>query len=336
MKSVIVHADGRRIDLADTISAEVYEELERTRSPRAHPVLFCGGCNGGIYIRHGSVRKDELFGAHHDRGECRETLEIRKTGMSDEHKRMAEYHVAAAVAEGLDADMEVITTGRTRVDVVVDNRIGFEVQRSQLSAAAAADRTGRSMAAGLESVAWVAEITKPSWLGRVPGYQWLNRGRDIASGMPSPRSVQSRGVITFRADRAGWRDEWVPVVEPLTILIDDAVTRMAAGNIRPVMYLGNVQLVREDGITLYEQMTGTPLAPFKGRSPVRVLAPSPPAECLRPPAPRRSPEQEPVMRTCQAILGDGLTLCDDEEVRPYENGAIWLCRGHAWQRYMSR
>jgi hypothetical protein len=86
MKSVIVHADGRRINLAGVINAELYEELEGTHSPRANPVLYCDGCNGSIYIRHGSARKSELFGAHHDARGCTETLAIRKSSpMSDEH-----------------------------------------------------------------------------------------------------------------------------------------------------------------------------------------------------------------------------------------------------------
>lgn len=74
MKSEITHADDRRIDLAGSVDPDTYAELERTRSPRLHPVLRCGGCGGGICIKHGIVRKDELFGAHHDAGNCRETL----------------------------------------------------------------------------------------------------------------------------------------------------------------------------------------------------------------------------------------------------------------------
>src|ERR1039457_2713523 len=105
MKSVIIHADGRHTNLAGAISPELYAELENTRSPRGNPVLWCGGCKGALYIRHGPLRRDVLFGAHHQAGSCLETLAIRKGApMSDEHKRQAEYHVLAAERAGHSAD----------------------------------------------------------------------------------------------------------------------------------------------------------------------------------------------------------------------------------------
>lgn len=58
-----------------------------------------------------------------------------------------------------DAELEVTTTGRTRVDVVIDGSVGIEVQRSALSKAAALDRTARSVAAGLRSVTWFTALT---------------------------------------------------------------------------------------------------------------------------------------------------------------------------------
>lgn len=286
MKSVIVHMDGRRINLASTIDPELYAELEDTqgRGSRKDPLLSCGGCGDGVYIRHGSVRRDELFGAHYDRSDCPETLVIRKSVMSDEHKRMQEYTVRAASDGGFGADTEVRTTRGTRVDVVVDRRIGFEVQLSGLTAGAAVRRTARSMNAGLETVAWVAENTAASWTGKVPGYQWLDNGQ-VLRGMPSPRSVRSRGVLTFRAERS-WRGGWEPRPEPLTVLVDDAVVRMAEGSIRPVILGGNVHLVRANGVALYEELACTRLAPFTaGRTTFRrALAPSPEQPCARPPA----------------------------------------------------
>ena len=96
MKSEIIHADGRRIDLAGSVDPATYAELEKTRSPRLQPVLTCGGCGGGIYLQHGRVRKDELFGYHHNAGTCAQVLVVRKSAMSDEHKREAEYHARAA------------------------------------------------------------------------------------------------------------------------------------------------------------------------------------------------------------------------------------------------
>ena len=324
MKSVIIHADGRRVNLAAAISPELYAELECTqgRGSRKNPLLFCGGCGGGVYVKHGSTRRDELFGAHFDAGNCNEDLTIRKSGMSDEHKRMQEYTVAAANDGGFDADTEVRTSRGTRVDVVVDGRIGFEVQLSKLTAGAAVRRTARSMAAGLEQVSWCAETTSVAWLGKVPGYQWLDNGQ-LVSGVPRPKSVRSRGVSTFRAERS-WRGKWVPVLEPLTALVDDAVVRMAAGSIRPVMYGDSVRLVRTDGIALYEEMTGKSLAPFQGRAPSRVLPPAQEAKCLR-----------PVSASVNSGRGHDceISLCSDSP-RPYEDGKLWLCTGHAWQHYV--
>lgn len=282
MKSVIAFRDGRRVSLAGAIDPELYAELERTHSPRKDPVLFCGGCGGGIYLRHGIVRRDELFGAHHEAGDCAQTFTVCPSTMSDEHKRMAEYHVLAARAEGLDADMEIATSGRTRVDVVVDGRIGFEVQRSALTARAAVDRTARSIAAGLESVAWCGLMRAP-WTGKVPGYQWLDVDRVLCE-MPPRRSVRSRGLATFRAER-GHLGRWEAQLEPLTVLVDDAVVRMADGSIRPVLFGKYARLVRADGIALYEEITGTQLTPFNpGRPITRALAPAAEVACIRPPA----------------------------------------------------
>lgn len=285
MKSLLIFADGRRVNLASPVDPETYAELEATqgRGSRKCPLLLCGGCNGGIHVRHGSARRDELFGVHFE-GNCPEPLTIRKSTMSDAHKRMAEYHARAALAEGLGADMEVPTSGRTRVDVVIDGRIGIEVQLSKLTAGAAVRRTGRTMAAGLETVAWVAEADKVPWRGKVPAYQWPDSWQ-LRAGLPRPRSVAARGLYTFGEAR-DWRGRWRPALELLTVLVDDAVVRMASGNIRPVMYAGHVQLVRADGIALYEQMTGTRLAPFTGMPPVRTLPPAAEEACMRAPVPR--------------------------------------------------
>jgi len=316
MKSVIVHADGRRIDLASGITPEAYAELEATQGQgtQRKPLLFCGGCNGGVYVKHGHIQRDELFAAHYQRGDCLETLAITSPRMSDEHKRMQEYTVRAANDAGFSADTEVRTTRGTRVDVVVDSRIGFEVQLSSLTAGAAIRRTERSMGAGLEQVAWVGSASA-AWLGKVPGYQWLGNGQ-VQGGMPPPRSVRSRGLVTFRAERS-WRGGWEPVLDRLTVLVDDAVTRMATGNIRPVIYRGNVELVRADGIELYERLTGMPLEPFAGRAPSRAVVSSPARDC----------DREPSSRNCQ------VPLCG-EPPRPYEDGKRWLCTGHAWQHYV--
>lgn len=292
MKSVIVFRDGRSVSLAGAIDPELYAELERTHSPRKDPTLFCGGCRAGIYLRHGIVRKDELFGAHHDAGTCPDTFIVRKSAMSDEHKRIAEYHVNAARAEGLAADMEVTTSGRTRVDVVIDGRIGIEVQRSALTARAAIDRTARSVAAGLESVAWCG-LMSAAWTGKVPGYQWLDNGQ-VLREMPRPGTVRSRGLATFRAER-NYRGRWVPVLEPLTALVEYAVTHMADGSVRPVVHGKYVRLIRADGLALYEDMTGRSLPLWNpGQPPKRSLAPAAVSACMRPPV----APPIPVLGTC--------------------------------------
>jgi hypothetical protein len=323
VKSQLIMRDGRRVNLASAISPELYGELEGTqgRGTRQQPLLSCGACGGGIYIRHGSIRRDELFGTHFDTENCTANLTIRKSTMSDKHKRMAEYHAAAAQAEGLEADLEVTTSTRTRVDVVVDGRVGIEVQRSALSAGAAVRRTVRSMSAGLETVAWCAELGPTAWNGKVPGYQWLDNGQ-VLREMPRPHTVRSRGVITFRAERS-WQGGWEPQPEPLTVLVDEAVVRMASGSIRPMIVGKLVQLVRSDGIALYEEITGIRLTPFAiGSAALRALSPAPEAKCYRPPA------RTPAPRACE-----GDPYCE-ESPRPYEDGQIWLCPGHARHRYV--
>jgi hypothetical protein len=328
MKSVIIHKDGRRINLEASVSPALYEELEASQGcgTRGDPLWRCGVCEDGVYIRHGSVHRNRLYGAHYSRGNCNclETLEIRKKAMSDEHKRMQEYIVRSAEDGEFAADTEVKTTGLTRVDVVIDERIGIEVQLSGLTAGAAVARTVRSMDAGLEVVAWIAEKTSAPWTGKVPGYQWLDNGQ-IHAEMPPPRSVRSRGVISFRAERS-WQGGWEPVIDPLTILVDDAVVRMANGSIRAVHHRGNVQLVRDDGIALYEKITETRLVLFTGRTPSRALPKGRAIECSRPRATTKPASDAERIPRCED------PLCDDS-ARPYENGDVWLCPGHARQRY---
>ncbi len=199
------------------------------------------------------------------------------------------------------------------------------------------------MKAGLEAVAWCAGFyAKEAWAGKVPGYQWLDNGQTLRE-MPPPRSVRSRGLITFRSGRS-WRGGGEPVPEPLTTLVDEAVVRVAEGSIKPVMVGRNVQLVRADGIRLYEEMTGLRLTPYTaGLAPARALSPSPEAPCerraVRAPAITAEPERQAVR--APAITAEPESgLCGEpscgERGRPYENGDLWLCTGHAWQHYAFR
>ena len=172
MKSVIAFADGRRVNLHGGVGPELFAELEAAigRTPRGG--MRCGGCGGAIHIRHGWGNRRQLYGIHYEKSGCRDLAVRRSAPMSDEHRRQAEYHALAAQRAGLSADLEVPTTRGTRVDLVVDGRIGFEIQRSELSAAAAADRTARSVASGLGMVAWCSDRSvSPSWISRVPGYR---------------------------------------------------------------------------------------------------------------------------------------------------------------------
>lgn len=295
MKSVIIHADGRHINLAGMVTPEVYAELENTRSPRDKPVLWCGGCKGPLYVRHGTRRKDTLFGAHHQAGTCPETLAIHKTApMSDEHKRQAEYHALAAERAGHSADFEVTTGTRTRVDVVIDSRIGIEVQRSAITKAAAAGRTARSVAAGLETVAWFTDRTSsPQWIGHVPGYRatvtaaaWMTLpplGTVTVAGPRIAEAVQcgTRGPCPHRQKPC---TRWVPWFDAWTgLLADDVVTGLAEGTIRPVILGKNVLLTNNRTIALYAELTGRKLAPYDpGQPKPRIPGPSPEQQCDRP------------------------------------------------------
>ncbi len=149
MKAVIIHADGRRTDLSRGVDPDTYAKLENTSYSGRSPALWCGGCGGTVYIRHGVRRKDELFGAHHDAGSCEARLVIRPAGMSDEHKRQAEYQALAAQHAGHDAELEVTTTGRTRVALAQGNNLRFAVSEVPQARSAAAPATAhRSPATG--------------------------------------------------------------------------------------------------------------------------------------------------------------------------------------------
>lgn len=288
MKSVIVFRDGRRVSLASAVDSSLYAELENTHSPRKDPLLFCGGCGGGIFIQHGRRDRAQLYGYHHTAGDCTETFKISRP-MSDEHKRQAEYHALAAERAGHSADFEVTMTGRTRVDVVVDGRIGFEIQHSALGKAAAIDRTARSVAGGLQSVAWCTDREKrEQWTGYVPGYRTTLPGA-AWKALPRPRSAGAVGIATFEVGErpalvhGRIRMERAPRRVLVPMLIDDVVPAIAEGLIRPVPIGSYIWLVRAEGIALWEELTGRPIPAYDaGRPKVRTLAPSQEARCFRP------------------------------------------------------
>jgi hypothetical protein len=272
MRSVIILADGRAADLAGAVSRELYAELERTHSPRGDPALRCGSCAAGIFLQHGRRDRAALYGYHHSAADCPAAFTVRRAApMSDEHKRQAEYHAVAAERAGHAADLEVATSGHTRVDVVVDGRYGIEVQRSALSKASAVDRTARSVAAGLAVVAWFTDAPgSPPWTGFVPGYRTAADPR-AWTAMPLPGSVTATGLQVVEVvpcgrlgpcpHRRGMCPRWVPQLAP---------------------WLG----LHVASIARYEELTGVPLGAYDAGQPrSRELRPSPRAECGRPPAP---------------------------------------------------
>jgi hypothetical protein len=286
---VIDIADGRAVDLAGAVTPDLYAELEAITSHRASPALRCGTCHGGIYLQHGRAQahRDVLFGYHHPGGEhCPVTFTVRRAApMSDEHKRQAEYHATAAQRAGHAADLEVTTTGRTRVDVVVDGRFGFEVQRSALSKASAVQRTARSVTGGgLDVVAWFSDTPGPPWTGHVPGY----RCAAVAAGwtaLPLPGSVIAVGLQTFEPVRDGGKHT-LRVAPWRGVRVDEVVAGLAEGRIVPVWYRGFVRLMPAEAPAVYQDLAGHPLPAYDpGQPRPRQLAPSARAECDRAPLP---------------------------------------------------
>lgn len=330
MKSEVVFCDGRRLNLAYGVTPELYAELEGTPSPRSNPFLSCGKCGGGLFIQHSRRDREQLFGYHHVDAGCTATFVVTTAPMSDEHKRQAEYHVLAARSVGLDADTEVTTGGRTRVDVVVDRRIGFEIQRSALSRPAAVDRTARSVKAGrLETVAWFTDWeSSPAWDGHVPGYRTTLRSAAWKKMMPAPRTARAAGISTFEAGEkavlVGGRFQLrtVPRMVQLFMLVDDVVPAIAQGLIKPVILGKFVRLIRAEGVALWGEITGYPLAVYDAGEPrSRSLAPSAEELCQRAGLPANSftlPAQRRGMCNVGACGKPG-TL--------YPAG--WLCEEHA-------
>jgi hypothetical protein len=267
VKSVITYEPtGQQIDLAGGVDAETFAWLESLQGAcrRIEPILRCGGCKGSLYLRHHGSDRSQLHGVHHVQAACR-TLVISKAAvMSDEHKREAEYHALAGEAAGLPADMEVVTTGRTRVDVVVSNT-GFEVQRSAERTGVLQSRTRRSMAAGLEVVGWFTDWpSRPPWWAKVPSY--TTRRRDWAQ-MPPLRTVPVIGPQeitparcdgTFKCPEGKRRPcgGYHVKYEPWAMLLDDLVVRMATGDLLAAQVGKWVRLLSPAGMQLHQDLTG--------------------------------------------------------------------------------
>jgi hypothetical protein len=187
--------------------------------------------------------------------------------MTDEHKRECEYHALAAQAGGLTADCEVTTSRKTRVDVVVDGRLGFEIQHSEASIDAVRGRTARSVAAGLESVSWFTDRQQsPVWYGLVPSYGTTMRSWDklprlgtvTAYGPRIVEAVACRYDTFSRCPDGKPRPcgKWHPKDRNVSLLVDEVVTRMAAGDLVPARIGKYVRITDRASMALYEELTG--------------------------------------------------------------------------------
>lgn len=296
MKDELIHEPtGRTIDLAGRMDAVTFTWLESLQgsSPRSKPTLWCGGCGGGLYLRHDPRRRDRLHGVHYVKTQCRD-LVINHAVMSDEHKYECEYHALAGQAAGFPADLEVVTTGNTRVDVVV-GQAGFEIQRSGLKVSAAKDRTKRSMAAGLNVVSWFTDRpTPPPWWAKVPSYSTTIRSWDQ---LPKPRTVTARGPQVINMVRCvigafpkcpqGNRrpcGQYHEKYEPWRgLLVDDVVAMMASGEMVAAQTGKYVRLISSADLRRYEELADKP-ARYGGTLPVQPgpQAPNGRVECTQP------------------------------------------------------
>lgn len=291
MRSLLIHEDTRQqFDLAGFVDPAVFQWLESVRGYK----FRCGQCQGLLYLRHNHGRPDRLHGVHQSDQGCHELVVRRGAPMTDEHKRECEYHALAAQAAGLSADFEFVTSEKTRVDVVVDGRLGFEIQHSDLSVDAVRGRTARSMSAGLETVSWFTDRQQsPLWYGLVPSYGTTLKSWDKLPRLGTvmaygPRIVEA---VTCRYDtfsrcpdgkprpcgRSHWKDRNV------SLRVDDVVTQMAAGELLPARLGKYVRLTDRASIALYEELTGR--SALYGTALPSLRVPETPdrrIECMRP------------------------------------------------------
>lgn len=230
---VYYHPRGMRVDLSN-LPPGLYDEVASLRGQIASddpPILTCLGNGEPMYVyRHPTGR----FFARHFPGGKTDGHRHPIRGMSIEHRNQAEYCQRAAIEAGLQADLEVSTNFHTRLDVAVYGKVstGLEIQRSQLTLAAAKSRNTRSVQAGF-TCAWISDSEKdPPWTDYVPTARLVTRGG--WDQLPPAGSVKVI-IGKFKRERdqstpRGWRY----ARSPYAVTLDELTQLMPHGEIVPV------------------------------------------------------------------------------------------------------
>lgn len=255
------HPRNIEVDLGGRLPLWLYNEIAAFHGhrDRNNPVLTCLGNKKPMYVwRHESGRyfvrhfpSGNPDGHHH--GELRT--------VSDEHRRQAEYTRRAADRHGFTAQLEVSTGNHTRLDVGVfgpESNVGFEIQRSELTAPQAILRATNSFVAGWPT-AWVTDRERdPQWADRVPTARMITRGGWGERVLSPGTAWVAIGHYTRERDRnskSGWRYRR----EPRRILLDELAYSMPAGNIVPVVVgkVGKVDLAERAAVDVIDSCTYT-------------------------------------------------------------------------------
>ena len=254
---------------------------------RTAPAFVCmtheKGTNPGLYLK--KTRDGEWFAVHYA-GDGRCGSYRLPSPMSDEHKRQAEYWARAARDCGYDVETEWRLRTGTRPDVFIrgPTPTGVEVQRSELKAAAAVDRTRQAEAAGVRDIWFTDNSARPDWFDRVPSVgQNLIPGYDPwRHGTPPRRSVTAtnlRRIVPVRcAVGCGYRctngrnfcGRYHPRSRPWAgLAVDDVAAQFPAGEMVAIRLLrpgrakpGDIAIVPPADQRLYEEMTGVRATPL--------------------------------------------------------------------------
>jgi hypothetical protein len=290
--------EDRRLDLASLapgdyqLITELHGEIRR-----GEPVLLClmpGGQDGEMFVRKTGAR---YFAAHFP-GEGHGPHPIALE--SPEHRRQKEYWARGAEAAGLRAATEYPVPGG-RLDVAITGgavATDIEIQRSEITAAAAKGRTTRYARAGFLPVWFNDGGTRPLWLkevpalgcNRVPWNEQLPRPRAVtATGLTAIEAVrcavgafdrcpdgQPRPCGRFHARRAPWAG----------LSVDDVAAMIPSGDIVPMRGQdGLVYLVSPASMARHQELTGglgqwLPGAKAPGKR--RLRGPQPSEICRNP------------------------------------------------------